>query len=239
MKTLNCGPITLGERPAVAVAIQAPEDPSAIAAAYPGAIVELRLDALPDPTPDACTDFVARYDGFPRLATIRHHGEGGGWKGGEEARLACFEAVLPRVDMVDVEITSGEITESVVARAHALGKVVIGSFHDFEATPEDHALEAVQKRGRALGVDIVKVAARCATPEDAQRLAAFTLRHRDEGIIVVGMGPYGTASRVFFPALGSLVTYTFLGKPTAPGQLNCQDTLKYLRDFYPQGVAGE
>jgi 3-dehydroquinate dehydratase I len=86
-------------------------------------------------------------------------------------------------------------------------------------------------------VDIVKVAARCNVPEDLQRLAAFTLAHREEGIIVVGMGPYGLSSRVFFPALGSLITYTFHGVPTAPGQLNCHDTLTYLNDFYPQGVA--
>lgn len=235
---LQLGSCTLGLQPAVAVAIQSDVAPAAIDTACPGAIVELRLDALPKPTPAAMVEFAARYAAFPRLATIRHADEGGSWRGDEAARLSCFEAVIPVVEAVDVEIEAGSIAGNVVAAARSEGVLVVGSFHDFEATPETSRLEAVHRRGRDLGVDVVKVAARCNDAEDACRLAAFTLAHRDEHVIVVGMGPYGMASRIFFPALGSLITYTFLGEPTAPGQLNCPDTLKYLSTFYPQGVAG-
>lgn len=234
---LRLGSIELGPRPAVAIAIQRAEAPQALRDAAPGAIIELRLDALEDPAPAAAQAFAQGYTGFPLLATIRHADEGGGWQGPEAARLACFRAVIPHVDAVDVEIAVGSITESVVAAAHDAGRLVIGSFHDFDATPTQERLEAVHAQGRRQGVDIVKVAARCNSQEDACRLAEFTLAHRSEQVIVVGMGPYGMASRIFFPALGSLITYTFLGEPTAPGQLNCQDTLTYLSSFYPQGMA--
>lgn len=234
---LRLGSVELGPQPAVAIAIQRAEAPQALRDAAPGAIVELRLDALDDPTPAAACAFAQRYTGFPLLATIRHREEGGGWKGSEAERLACFQAVVPLVDAVDVEIAVGSISESVVAVAHEAGRLVIGSFHDFEDSPSRERLEEVNAMGRNQGVDIVKVAARCNSAEDARRLAEFTLAHRAEQVIVVGMGPYGMASRIFFPALGSLITYTFLGEPTAPGQLNCQDTLTYLSSFYPQGVA--
>jgi len=234
---LRLGSIELGERPAVAIAIQQAEAPQALRDAAPDAIVELRIDALDAPTPTAAADFAKHYVGFPVLATIRHADEGGGWKGCEAERLACFKAVLPHVDAVDVEIAVGSIAEDVVATAHKAGRLVIGSYHDFDATPSRERLEAVHTQGRSQGVDIVKVAARCNNVEDARRLAEFTLAHRAEHVIVVGMGPYGMASRIFFPALGSLITYTFLGAPTAPGQLNCQDTLTYLSSFYPQGMA--
>ncbi|MBL7644610.1 MAG: type I 3-dehydroquinate dehydratase [Candidatus Hydrogenedentes bacterium] len=228
------GPITLGGRPVAAIAIQDMVDPAQIRAAG-DVVVELRLDALADQSTGALVAFAGNFAEFPLLATIRRREEGGGWKGSEEERLACYTAVLPHVHAVDVEIGAEMIAPQVVSAARALGRLSIGSFHDFAATPSREELESVHARGRALGVDIVKVAARCNCREDLQRLASFTLAHRDEAIITIGMGGHGLVSRIFFPALGSLLTYTFLGDPTAPGQLNCTDTLKYLGDFYPEG----
>lgn len=232
---LKIGPISLGEGPRTAIAIQGDVDPALIRSVGGEVVVELRLDALADQHPDALLEFTRRYAEFPLLATIRRREEGGAWKGTEAERLACYEAVLPEVHAVDVEIGAGEIAPQVVSAARALGKLTIGSFHDFKATPAMEVLETVHARGRTLGADTVKVAARCNSREDLQRLAAFTLDHRDDQIITIGMGGHGLVSRVFFPALGSLLTYTFLGEPTAPGQLNCTDTLKYLGVFYPEG----
>jgi len=232
---LQIGTITLGAQPRAAIAIQDAVDPASIHAAGGGVVVELRLDALTDQTPSAFREFARRYTDFPLLATIRRREEGGGWRGSELERLAAYEAVLPHVQAVDVEIGAEDIAPAVINAARTQDKLSIGSFHDFTAMPEDSFLEAVNARGRALGADIVKVAARCNCRSDLQRLAAFTLAHRHENIITIGMGPHGLVSRVFFPALGSLLTYTFLGEPTAPGQLNCRDTLKYLDDFYPEG----
>lgn len=232
---LQIGPIALGERPRAAIALQDAVDPAAIRAAGDEVIVELRLDALPDQAPAALRAFVNGYAGLPLLATIRRREEGGGWRGSEAERLSAYEAVLPEVHAIDVEIGAEDIAPALFHAAREQGKLSIGSFHDFSATPDDGRLEAVHARGRALGADIVKVAARCNCREDVQRLAAFTLAHRHENVITIGMGPHGLVSRIFFPALGSLLTYTFLGEPTAPGQLNCRDTLKYLDDFYPEG----
>jgi 3-dehydroquinate dehydratase-1 len=232
---LQIGPIALGGRPRVAIALQDAIDPAAIRAADDHVILELRMDALPDQTPGALRAFARNYRGYPLLATIRRREEGGGWRGSEAERLAAYETVLPEVHAIDVEIGAEDIAPPLFYAAREQGKLSIGSFHDFSATPADSHLEAVHVRGRAQGADIVKVAARCNSRDDVQRLAAFTLAHRHENIITIGMGPHGLVSRIFFPALGSLLTYTFLGEPTAPGQLNCMDTLKYLDDFYPEG----
>lgn len=228
-------PLSLDTCPRVAIAIQDAIEPELIRAAGPDMVVELRLDALADQSPAACCAFVRRYAEFPLLATLRRREEGGAWKGTEIERRACYSAVLPLVQAIDVEIGASEIVEAVMDEARAHGKLAIGSFHDFQETPNDACLEEVHTRGRSLGADVVKVAARCNSSSDLQRLAAFTLAHRADKVIVIGMGAHGLASRVFFPALGSLLTYTFLGDPTAPGQLNCTDTLKYLDVFYPQG----
>ncbi|MBX3175922.1 MAG: type I 3-dehydroquinate dehydratase [Candidatus Hydrogenedentes bacterium] len=230
------GEIDLCAAPCAAIAIQEAVAPEAIraAAGEHRVLVELRLDALGEHDPLALAAFAARYAGFPRLVTLRHADEGGGWRGGEAARVACYEAVLAHCEAVDVEICAGEAIRAVAPAARSAGRLVIGSFHDFGETPDDDRLASIYALGRERGADVVKVAARCNTLDDLRRLAAFTLAHRAEGVIVVGMGAYGLPSRVFFPALGSLVTYTFLGAPTAPGQLNCGDTLKYLDAFDPR-----
>ena len=232
---LQIGSIALGVRPRAAIAIQDTVDPAAIRAAGDNVVVELRLDALPEQTPEAFREFARRYSGLPLLATIRRREEGGGWKGDEAQRLACYEAIIPEVHAIDVEIGADAIAEVVVHAARKQGRLAIGSFHDFSETPIDGRLEEIHAQGRALGFDIVKVATRCNSRDDVQRLAGFTLAHRHENVIAIGMGPHGLVSRIFFPALGSLLTYTFLGEPAAPGQLNCKDTLKYLDDFYPEG----
>ncbi|HEY5595278.1 MAG TPA: type I 3-dehydroquinate dehydratase, partial [Nitrospiria bacterium] len=53
-------------------------------------------------------------------------------------------------------------------------------------------------------------------------------------IIVIAMGVEGALSRVFFPALGSLLTYAYLGQPTAPGQLGYKELFELLKKFYPK-----
>jgi 3-dehydroquinate dehydratase-1 len=70
-----------------------------------------------------------------------------------------------------------------------------------------------------------------------QTLASLTLSNRSIGVITIGMGAHGALSRVLFPALGSLMTYTFIGVPTAPGQLELEDTCRLLRTFYPNYAA--
>ena len=231
---LKIGSCELGERPRVVAAVSdgvARKDAEVLLASGVD-ILELRVDTFSCCVTDYVAAEAARQAGLPLLGTIRSAAEGGGWKGGEAERLALFRAVMPHVGAVDIELSSKDILGDVVAEAHAAALTVIGSHHNFTETPADGDLDAVVEAGTRAGVDIVKVAARCNNPEDLRRLAAFTLRHGDRAMVVIGMGLAGMMSRVFFPALGSLLSYTFLGAPSAPGQLNSEDTVKYLRFFY-------
>ena len=90
-------------------------------------------------------------------------------------------------------------------------------------------VNAGERRLKAFGSSTVT----CHDTVALQNLAEFTLAHRHRPLVTIGMGAAGAASRIFFPALGSLLTYTFLGAPTAPGQLTCEETLHYLTAFYP------
>jgi 3-dehydroquinate dehydratase-1 len=178
---------------------------------------------------------LARLDvfaGVPLLATIRSAAEGGGWKGSEAERLALFRALLPRVDAVDVEIAS-EIASDVVRDARRAGKLAIASFHDFAKTPGAGALADVVARGRALGADVVKIATAVAGRDDLRSLARLLIDTDDIGLIAIGMGDAAVATRVLFPALGSLLTYAHAGTATAPGQIPLVEMQQLLRRLFP------
>jgi 3-dehydroquinate dehydratase-1 len=177
---------------------------------------------------------VARaYAAVPTLVTIRSAAEGGAWSGDERARAALFGAVVDLVDGVDVELSSTAILPGVIAAAHAAGRVVVVSHHDFDATPPVETLAEVAERAKAAGADYVKVAMMARDQRDVRTLADFTLRYAGLGLIAVAMGPYGAASRVFFPSLGSRLTFAHLGRASAPGQLPVAELLPLLRRFCP------
>ncbi len=231
---LQLSSLNLGERPCVAVAIRdGVEDAEIYDALKKGAdLLELRIDQFAHTDEDYVLKEIRRYLGIPLLGTIRTTKEGGDWAQSEDARCTLYEQITPHVHAIDVEIST-EICATVTAIAQERDCLSIGSFHDFEATPSLEQLREIAQEGRACGVDIVKVACTCTTPEDLRTLAQFTLEEAPKHVITIGMGPAGMLSRLFFPALGSLITYTFLGSATAPGQLNCEATLEYLGKLYP------
>jgi len=195
-------------------------------------VFELRIDRYSVKTVDHVLAEVKRFSDVATIATIRIADEGGEWDSPEADRLALFKAIIPYVDGVDVELKS-EIALQVVEAAKAHGKTVIVSNHNFEATPPTPLLVSMTNDAKALGADFVKLSAMANSISDVRRLAAFTIDGSDLGLIVIAMGPLGTSSRVFFPALGSRLTYAYANAFPVSGQLTFEQTLRELRVFYP------
>jgi len=231
---ISIGTVSLVNAPRVALAIGDGADRGEVTDAMTqGAdLLELRIDHFHAVEVDEVLAELGRFRDLPKIGTIRSAEEGGRWSGSDVDRAGLYHHIIPHVQAVDVEVSARAVAPDVVRMAHAEGIPVIGSFHDFERTPTADELEELSEYARALEVDLLKVAAYCGNLGDVQRLAAFTLA--EPAPITVGMGERGMLTRVFFPALGSLLTYTFLGTPTAPGQLTCAQTLEYLDAFYPE-----
>lgn len=193
--------------------------------------VEFRIDLFRSMSTESILNTIRRLAIPPTMATIRSAAEGGKWSGSDQERLQLIADVLPLVDSVDIESSSLSIVGDVVSGAKARGKTVILSHHDFSSTPSLNDLERIHATARNLGADIVKIAVFCNEVEDVRTLARFTLDHARDNIIMIGMGPHGACTRVLFPILGSLLTYTFLGEPTAPGQIGLADLQRFLDLF--------
>ncbi len=91
-------------------------------------------------------------------------------------------------------------------------------------TPGVKALQDIVKKARRSGAGIVKIATLVKGAEDLRKLAKILSEFN--GLIVIGMGGPGACSRVFFPMLGSLITYGSIDRPTAPGQIALKEIKK-------------
>jgi 3-dehydroquinate dehydratase-1 len=195
-------------------------------------IVECRMDLFP-PKSDWLTGCQAiEALGVPVILTIRHQTEGGHWTRSESERLELYTQGLNHVSLVDVELNS-EIAAQVSEAAKQAGKACIISFHDFEKTPPVDELRAIASEARKLTA-IVKISTMVKTEHDIETLRTLLLENSGGPLCVIAMGPLGTQTRVVFPTLGSCITYGYLDKPAAPGQLSAAELVRQLRQLLPK-----
>jgi 3-dehydroquinate dehydratase I len=205
----------------------------AVRAAEEGAdLLEVRADAFPQGarSPEALTaalKAVRRAARRPLLLTLRHRREGGGWTRSEAERLSLFKETMGAVDAVDVEGGS-TIAARVVRAARKAGKWTVLSHHDFKRTPADAALRRLAARFKRSGADVFKVAAAPRSKTDVARLMDFCAALPGRRAFI-SMGLLGKESRLSPARWGSCLTYGFIGKPAAPGQVSVKKLARALR----------
>lgn len=193
--------------------------------------LELRADLLVDPAQvRAALTAVRAASSLPLLLTYRSATEGGKGAGhgqGYEDYLASLLQLRLAVAAVDIEMAC-LASKALVAEAKAGGYDVVGSCHDFTATPS--AAQITQKLAQitAAGADITKVAYMPRTAQDvaALRHAAhdFAGAYPHQPLIAISMGQLGAPSRT---DLVNCLTFATIadGAASAPGQA----TIAYVR----------
>lgn len=231
---MKLGSVSLKGAPKVAVVITDQAAKETIPSLHADAL-ELRVDMFSDRGTASVVNHIREWkDAGPALIlTVRNAASEGGAAGiSDGEKLAVFRAAAPFVDAVDIELKSPVVSE-VIALARKNGKAVIVSSHDFTGTPADAVLEGIFLESVQKGADIVKIAAQADSMEDVSRLMLFTLQHRDDNVITMSLGEIGAISRLAFPAAGSLLTYSYAGRPSAPGQIPLERLQRDLRRYYP------
>jgi 3-dehydroquinate dehydratase-1 len=235
-RPLVIGGVALGAGAPRIVATGGEAELAALARAADADLVELRADLFEDPRPETLPAALTalRAAGRPVILTVRAAAEGGRPLP-EERRRVLYTAGLGTADALDVEIASAALVTELLPRARAAGKTVILSGHATAAMPARAALLAQVDAGRALGADVVKLAAVARDLGELQTLLEVTLAARDRAIVTLAMGPLGPLSRVVLPAAGSLLTYGHVGQPTAAGQLPLAELAALVRRLFPAG----
>ena len=196
-----------------------------------GGDAELRADLLADPAQvRAALTAVRAASSLPLLLTYRSTTEGGKGAGhgqGYEDYLASLLQLRPAVAAVDIEMAC-PASKALVAEAKAGGYDVVGSCHDFTATPSAAQIAEKLAQITAAGADITKVAYMPRTAQDvaALRHAAhdFAGAYPHQPLIAISMGQLGTPSRT---DLVNCLTFATIadGAASAPGQA----TIAYVR----------
>ena len=168
---------------------------------------------------------------IPLIVTIRNQKKEGAVKQMPDAKKwELLQALIPMSDWVDIELSS-PLCAATVTLARSLGKGTIVSAHDFTHMPEH--LEQTFKKALSTRADMVKLAVKAQGPEDVMRMVDFTHRNRKYALVTMCLGSWGALSRIVLPAAGSRWIYSFLNKPTAPGQIDVKTLQSHLKLYYP------
>lgn len=197
---------------------------------------ELRVDLLADPAQvRAALTAVRAASSLPLLLTYRSATEGGKGAGhgqGYEDYLASLLQLRLPVAAVDIEMAC-LASKALVAEAKAGGYDVVGSCHDFTATPSAAQIAEKLAQITAAGADITKVAYMPRTAQDvaALRHAAhdFAGAYPHQPLIAISMGQLGAPSRT---DLVNCLTFATIadGAASAPGQATIAHVRAWLEN---------
>jgi len=232
---VKVGTVELGKRPVVVLVPDWNSLPSDLERARELRLdlIEARVDLMEPGKVKENLDLIADF-GFYSVLTIRPTWEGGEFKGSEEERLKLFKELIPHpaVGAVDVELKA-QILPQVRELAVAGRKRLIVSYHDFEETPGREDVEEIFERAVEAGADVVKTAFMGKSHADAARVCSVMEELPYPKVFMV-MGEVGKFTRVVGFSFGSLLTYTFFGRPVAPGQIEAERLVELLAYFYPE-----
>lgn len=224
--------------PIVAKTREAILDKAAEITKLPADLVEWRADFYQDVlnTPEllkTLKELRKVLGNIPILFTIRTKPEGGEISPSVEDYTKANLAVAQSgdADLVDVEmILSPEDEKKNFDGIHKAGCLVVGSKHDFKATPSKDEMVAILKREQEAGADIPKIAVMPQNTSDVLALLSASVEMHekiaDRPILTISMGPKGMISRVACELSGSCMTFGAAGQVSAPGQIQ----LKELKD---------
>lgn len=165
----------------------------------------------------------------PIIATNRLKAEGGQWRGSEEERISILIEAAKLADWVDIELRA-TLRDDVLKQVK---KPAIVSYHDFIGMPSHEQLEAILEEMVSTGAAISKIAVTPSTMKDDLIILEFLLEAKTP-LCMIAMGPLGRHLRAVAPLYGSLLTYGYVSRPTAPGQMSISELKVALELLGPE-----
>lgn len=203
-------------------------------------LVELRIDTMLCDVPVAI-NLAERFKSIslPVILTIRKDVWDRKVKKNKEAkRLEYFTELIPCVDAVDIEIESKEIGKNVIDIAKQNRKIIIFSYHDYNSMPEGPMIKKIYKEFISSGADILKIAGFAKNIDDsfflmscARKISVY------KPVVAIAMGRAGEFTRIYGGFFGSCLTYAYLDKKVAPGQLSLNELRKKIDTVYSEWIS--
>ena len=137
------------------------------------------------------------------------------------------------LDLVDYELGNpADRSSPAFARAsREFGIGLVGSYHNFQSTPDVATLVGKFRDAQTHGADVGKVAAMPKSRDDVLALLTATdeaSRTLDIPLISMSMGPFGSVSRMVGGVFGSALTFAVGKSSSAPGQIPIEELRSVL-----------
>jgi len=217
---MNCNMI----RQSRIVAVLGMEGAEGVKAASEADMIELRLDLVNEPI--QAIKAVRLATTKPIIATNRLKTEGGMFQGSERERIELLLQAAPFADFVDIELLA-ELRDEFMARVN---KPVIVSYHDFLGMPDEDEMATILENMKKTGAIYAKIAVTPKNLRDNLRILGLLL-DADLPLCMIAMGNIGRHLRAVAPLYGSVLTYGFVAKSTAPGQMSLAELILAKKMF--------
>jgi 3-dehydroquinate dehydratase/shikimate dehydrogenase len=200
-------------------------------------IAEFRVDCL-EPDERFQIRRFPELAGIPVILTIRREADGGFFSGGEGSRVALFSRGLAyaeadrRKNFAYLDIEEDLDVPSLEEAARTFGTRIIRSFHNLNGVDED--LAGRMDKLRHVGDEIVKAAVYPQSLADTLRIYREAAKRRGYDKIILGMGRFGTNTRILAEKLGAYLSYVSVKddeglRRAAPGQLDPKELVETYR----------
>ena len=206
------------------VAVLGAEGAEGVKAASEADMIELRLDLVNEPI--QAIKAVRLATTKPIIATNRLKTEGGMFQGSERERIELLLQAAPFADFVDIELLA-ELRDEFMARVN---KPVIVSYHDFLGMPDEDEMATILDNMKKTGAIYAKIAVTPKNLRDNLRILGLLL-DADLPLCMIAMGNIGRHLRAVAPLYGSVLTYGFVAKSTAPGQMSVAELILAKKMF--------
>jgi 3-dehydroquinate dehydratase type I len=202
-------------------------------------LLEFRLDFLKEPINDSLLTellHLSKQIGLPGIITNRPNWEGGKFDGAEESRLSIMQKCISMgFDYVDLELNiNNEKLVQLITKARDNQVKTIVSYHNFQNTPEQAEILEKLKQCSTAGGEPAKVAVNCKNYRDGLNVlkAGAAANKLNLSFSVMGMGEFGSVTRILSPAIGCKIVYASSGEDSkvVDGQVEL-GTLKELWDI--------
>lgn len=169
------------------------------------------------------------------LVTFRSKKEGGNRDVSYKyyKKLLLYIAENQWADLIDVEVFQVPDVKNFMNQLKEYPVFLVGSHHDFEKTPSENQMIEILTNMEELPVDICKLAVMPDSKADTASLLKVTSEMKQmypkKPLITMAMGEDGIASRIMGEWFGSCMTFAFVGKSSAPGQISYEKMKALLR----------
>lgn len=170
----------------------------------------------------------AAVEELPIIFTLRTKEQGGEAElSSEQYEYICTEAVASgQIDAVDIEYPQRTVFvegSGFWKRAFERNVRTILSMHFWKKMPEQEEWFELLNAMQESPADLIKVAVMPKDEKDVHRLSSWAAVFRQAGnrkpMIVIAMSEMGRVSRIEPQRFGSAMTFAYVDKPSAPGQI--------------------